>query len=105
MDVEEFRRFIASLNQLDRLLRRPIGDSAKDEENKTPVQVDESKLDAELTALKKSCETTPADNCILPRRRYLIPVLSNICERILRILEIMVIDAGSHHISVGDRPN
>jgi hypothetical protein len=53
MDVEEFRRFIASLNQLDRLLRRPIGDSAKGEENKTPVQVDESKLDAELTALEE----------------------------------------------------
>lgn len=53
MDVEEFRRFIASLNQLDRLIRRPIGDSAKDEENKTPVQVDESKLDAELTALEE----------------------------------------------------
>jgi hypothetical protein len=53
MDVEEFRRFIASLNQLDRLLRRPIGDSDKGEENKTPVQVDESKLDAELTALEE----------------------------------------------------
>lgn len=53
MDVEEFRRFIASLNQLDRLLRRPIDDSAKDEENKTPVQVDESKLDGELNALEE----------------------------------------------------
>ena len=53
MDVEEFRRFIASLNQLDRLLRRPIDDSAKDEENKTPVQVDESKLEGELNTLEE----------------------------------------------------
>ena len=53
MDVEEFRRFIASLNQLDRLLRRPIDDSAKDEENKTPVQVDESKLEGELHTLEE----------------------------------------------------
>lgn len=53
MAVEEFRRFIASLNQLDRLLRRPIDDSAKGDENETPVQVDESKLDGELTALEE----------------------------------------------------
>jgi len=53
MDVEEFQRFIASLNQLDRMFRRPVGDSAKDEETKTPGQVDEAKLDAELTALEE----------------------------------------------------
>jgi len=38
------------------MFRHPIDDSAKYEDNKTPVQVDEAKLDTELTAVEGELE-------------------------------------------------